>query len=110
LVLLEKVSMEVDFGNCGKIVSPLDFVIAARTSARVPYSSPVLMVVHFESVRLKKMSRTLENLAEMMSPTYFEIVTIFHQRLPNALLALILLQLDVLEKEYMEFDLGRIVN
>jgi len=32
------------------------------------------MVVHFESVRLKKMSMTLENLAEMMSPRYFEII------------------------------------
>ena len=45
-----------------------------------------------------------------MSPTYFEIVTFFHKRLPNTFLAHILLQLDVLEKEYMEFDLGRIVN
>ena len=56
------------------------------------------------------MNRTLEILAEMMSPTYFEIVVIFHKRLPNALLVQILLQLDVLKKEYMEFDLGRIVN
>ena len=56
------------------------------------------------------MSRTLEYFVEMMSPTYFEIVTLFHKRLPNAFLAQILLQLDVLEKEYMEFDLGRIVN
>ena len=46
MVLLEKVSMEVDFENCGEIVSPSDFTIAARTRARVPYSSPVLMVVH----------------------------------------------------------------
>ena len=92
--------MEVDFENCGEIVSPSDFVIAAWTYARVPYSSPVLMVVYFESVRVKKMSRTLENLAEMMSSTYFEIVAIFHKRLPNALLAQILLQMDVLEKEW----------
>ena len=56
------------------------------------------------------MSRTLENLVEMMSPTYFEIVALFHKRLPNAFLAQILLRLDVLKKEYMEFDLGRIVN
>ena len=99
--------MEVDFENCGEIVSPSDF---ARTHARVPYSSPVLMVVHFESARLEKMSRTLENLAEIMSPIYFKIVAIFHKRLPNAFLAQILLQLDVLEKDNMEFDLGRIVN
>ena len=52
--------MEVDFENCGEIVSPSDFAIAVRTHARVPYSSPVLMVVHFESVRPKKMSKTLE--------------------------------------------------
>ena len=65
--------MEVGFENCGKIVSPSD---VARTHARVPYSSPVLMVVHFELVRLEKMSRTLENLVEMMSPTCFEF---FHK-------------------------------
>ena len=102
--------MEVDIGNCGKIMSPSDFAIAARTHARVPYSSPVLMVIHFESVRPKKMSRTLENLVEMMSPTWLEIVALFHKRLPNAFLAQILLQLDVLEKKYMEFDFGMIVN
>ena len=96
--------MKVDFENYGEIVSPSDFGIAARTHARVPYSSPVLMVVHYESVRLEKMSRTLENLVEMMSPTYFEIVALFHKRLLNAFLTQILLQLDVLEKEYMEFE------
>ena len=79
--------MEVDFENCGEIVSPSDFVITARSHARVLYSSLVLMVVHFESVRLEMMSRTLENLVEMMSPTYFEIVALFHKRLPNAFLA-----------------------
>ena len=102
--------MEVDFGNYGEIVSPSNFAIATRTHARVPYSSPVLIVVHFKSVRLEKMNKTLEILAERMSPTYFEIVTIFHKRLPNALLAEILLQFDLLEKKYMEFNLGRIVN
>ena len=50
--------MEVDFENYGKIVSPSDFVIAARTHARFLYSNSVLMVVHFELVRLEKMSRT----------------------------------------------------
>jgi len=69
-----------------------------------------LMVVHFESFRLEKMSKTLENFVEMMSPTYFDIITFFHKRLPNAFLAQILLQLDALKKKYMEFDLGRIVN
>ena len=77
LVLLEKVSMGVDFGNCGEIVSPSDFAVAAQTHARVPYSSLALKVVHFESVRPEKMSMTLENLVEMMSPTYFEIVAFF---------------------------------
>ena len=81
LVRLEKISMEVDFENYGEIVSPSDFAIAARTHASVPYSSPVLMVVHFESVRLEKMSRTLENLVEMMSPICFAFL---HKRLPNA--------------------------
>ena len=99
-------SMEVDFGNYGEFVSPLDYAVAARTHTRVPYSSPVLMVVHLEWVRLDKMSRTLENF-ERMSPTCFAF---FHNRLPNAFLAQILLQLDPLEKEDVEFDLGRIVN
>jgi len=58
-------------------------------------------------VRLEKMSRTLENLVEMMSPTCFAF---FHKRLPNIFLAQILLQLDALEKGYVEFDMGRIVN
>jgi len=88
-------------------VSPSDFTIAARTHVRVPYSSPVLMVVHIELVRLEKMSRTLENLVKMMCPICFAF---FHKRLPNAFLAQILLQLDALEKEYMEFNVGRIVN
>ena len=41
---------------------------------------------------------TLENLVEMMSPTYFEIVALFHKRLLNSFLTQIFLQLDVLEK------------
>jgi len=53
------------------------------------------------------MSRTLENLIEMRSPT---CPAFYHKRLPNAFLAQILLQLDVLEKEYVEFNVGRIVN
>ena len=53
---------------------------------------------------------TLENLVEMMSLTYFEIIILFHKKLQNSFLAQIFLQLDVLEKEYMEFDVRRIVN
>ena len=66
-------SMEVDFGNCGEFVSPSDFDWTL-----------VLMVVHFESVRLEKKSRTLENLVEMISPTCFAFL---HKRLPNVFLA-----------------------
>ena len=110
LVLLENVSMKVDFVNCDKIVSLSDIEFVAQTHARAPYSSSGLMVVHFELVRLKKMSMTLENLVKMLSPIYFEFVAPFHSRLPNAFLAQIFLKLDVLEKEYMDFDLGRIVN
>jgi len=96
--------MEVNFKNCDEIVSPS---ITTRTHTRAPYSSPVLMVVHFKSMTLEKMSMTLENLIEMMSPTCFAF---FHKRLPNAFLTQILLQLNALEKEYVEFDVGRIVN
>ena len=88
--------MKVDYENCGEIVSLSDW-----THARAPYSSPVLMVVHFELVRLKKISRTLKNLVERMSPTCFAF---FHKRLPNAFLAQILLQLEALKKGYVEFD------
>ena len=55
-----------------KMVSLTCFENIARTHARVPYSIPELMVVHFESVRLEKMSMTLDNLAKMMSPVCFE--------------------------------------
>ena len=58
-----------------------DFEFVAQTHARVPYSISGLMVVHFESVRLKKMSMTLEILVEMMSPTCFEIVAQIHEKL-----------------------------
>ena len=54
------------------------------------------MVVHFESVQLEKMSMTLENLVEMMSPIYFEIIALIHKRFSNSFLAQIFLQLDVL--------------
>ena len=53
-------------------MSPTCFENIARTHARVSYSILRLMIVHFESVRLKKMSMTLDNLVKMMSPTCFE--------------------------------------
>ena len=75
----------------------IEFV--TQTHARVPYTSPELMVVHLELVRHEKMSMTLKNLVEMMIPTYFEFVAPFHNRLPNTFLAQIFLQLDILEKK-----------
>jgi len=102
--------MKVDFENYGEVVSPLDFTIVARTHVKFSYSISILMVVHFESVRLENMGRTLENLIEMMSRTCFEIVALFHKRLPNSFLTRIFLQLVILEKGYIEFDVGRIVN
>ena len=86
--------MKVGLGNYGEVMSPLDFAIVARTHARVPYSFPRWLVVHFESVRPEKMSMTFEILVEMMSPTYFKIVALFHKRLPNSFLTQIFLQLD----------------
>ena len=71
LVLLEKVSMKVDFENYGEVVSPSYFTIVAQTHSRVSYSFSRWMVIHFESVRLKKISMTLEILVKMMTPTYF---------------------------------------
>ena len=50
LVLLEKVSMKVDFKKYGEVVSLSDFVIVVRTHTRVPYLFSKWMVVHFESV------------------------------------------------------------
>ena len=72
--------MEVGFRNYGEVMSPSYFAIVTWTHARVSYSFLGWMVIHFESVRLKKMSMTLENLVEMMSPTYFEIVAFFSQK------------------------------
>ena len=87
--------MEFGFENCSAIVSLSDIEFVAQTDARVSYSISGLIVVHFESVRLKKMSMTLENLVEIMSPICFAL---FHKRLPNAFLAQILLQLDALKR------------
>jgi len=64
-----------------KMMSSTCFENIAQTHARVSYSIPGLLVVHFESVRLAKMSATLENLVKMMSPTCFEIVAQFHEKL-----------------------------
>jgi len=47
LVLLENVSMKVDFENCGEIVSLLDIEFVAQTHARAPYSSPRLIAIIF---------------------------------------------------------------
>jgi len=96
--------MKVGFEKYDEVVSPSDLAIVTQTHARVSYSFSRWMVVHFASVRLEKMSMTLEILVEMMSPTYFEIVALFHKRLPNSFLTQIFLQLDVLEKEHMEFN------
>jgi len=71
-VFLEKVSIKVNFENCGEIVSLSDIEFVARTHAKDPYSSPGLIVVHFELVGFEKMGMTLENLVEMMSLTCFE--------------------------------------
>ena len=54
------------------MASPTCFENVAQTHARVSYSIPGLMVVHIESVILKKMSMTLDNVVEMISPTCFE--------------------------------------
>jgi len=102
--------MEFGFKNCSAIVSLSDIEFVAQTDARVSYSISGLIVVHFESVRLKKMSMTLENLVKMMSPICFEIVSLFHERPPDSFLTQTFFQLDVLEKEYMKFDMGRSVN
>ena len=47
---LEKVSMEVDFRNCGEIVSLSDIEFVAQTHARAPYSSPRLMIVDWSHI------------------------------------------------------------
>ena len=72
VVLLEKVSKKVNFENCGEIMSLSDIEFVSLTHVRAPYSSPGLMIVHFELVGLEKMSITLDNLVEMMSPICFE--------------------------------------
>jgi len=56
------------------------------------------------------LSLNLENIMELGSPTFFEIVAQFYERLPYSFLTLIFLQLDVVEKEYMKFYVGKIMN
>jgi len=55
LVLLEKVSMEAGFKNCGEIVSPSNFEIVTWTHARLSYSFPRLMGFHFELMMSMKL-------------------------------------------------------
>jgi len=95
--------MEVDFENCGEIVSLSDIEFVAQTHT----TSPGLMVIHFESVRLEKMSMTLEILVKMMSPTCFEEFIIGTQVwFLYSFVSLIFLQLVVQEKEYVKHNMG----
>ena len=48
------------------------------------------------------MSMTLENLVEMMSLICFEIVAMFHKRLPHFFLTQIFLQLNIPEERVYE--------
>ena len=50
--------MEFGFENYGAIVSLSDIEFVAQTYTTVSYSISGLIVVHFESVRLKKFFRT----------------------------------------------------
>ena len=79
-----------------KMVSPTCFENIAQTHARVSYSISGLIVVHFRLVRLKKMSMSLDNLVEMMSPTCFKEFVIGTQAwLLYSFVSLIFLQLVV---------------
>ena len=62
--------MMICFGNYGEIVSPLDLIVV-RTHARIPYSFPRQMVVHYKEVEL---SKTLENIVELERPTFYDVV------------------------------------
>jgi len=52
------------------IVSITSFEIVARTHARVLYSCPRLMIVHFKEVGL---SMNLKNIMKLGRPTFLEI-------------------------------------
>ena len=102
-VLLEKKSIEVDFGNCDEIVSLSVIEFVTRTYARAPYSSLRLMVVHFDSVGLEKMSMTLDNLVKMMSLKCFDEFIVETQAwLLYSFVSLIFFQLVVQEKEHVK--------
>ena len=62
------------------------------------------MVVHFESVRLKKMSMNLENLAEMMSPTCFENITRTHARVLYSITRLMVVHFQLVRLKKDEYD------
>ena len=96
--VLERECRDLSFGKIVKIVSPTCFKIEAWTHARVPYSFPGQMVVHYEQVEL---SKTLENIVKLERPSFSKIVA---RPLAGwhlySFLTQIFLQLVVLEKEY----------
>ena len=108
MVVLERECRNLDFGNIVKIMSLINFEIVARTNARVSQLIPRWMFDHFEEVGL---SKTLENTVKLGRLICSEIAA---QPLASWLLYSFLIQIfiqfDVLEIEYMKFDVGRIVN
>ena len=87
-----------------KIVSPTYFEIEALTYARIPYSFPRQLVVHYEEVEL---SKTLENIVELGRPSCFDIVAQpLASQLLYSFLSQIFLQWVRLEKEYRKRDRG----
>ena len=87
-------------------MSPTCFEIVARHT-RVLYSCPRLMISYFEEAGL---SMNLENIVKLGRLTFFEIVARPSAWHLYSFLTQIFLLYVVLEKEYMKYDVEKIVS
>ena len=90
--------MKADFKNCGKTVSPSDFVIVARTHARFSYS--FLGWIFLQLDVLKKKYVKLGS-GKMVRPIYFENIARTHVRVSYSISELMVIHFESMRLEKM---------